>query len=868
MADLELLLATDRPEPAEPSLLGWLAAHCALADLSTAVALAASAGELTPHMGWPVIEDAVIEVAAARRAAREPRIGELPAGPVSAAAILRRLGRQPGSPLQELTDEELAYLLPALPKPSADTLRRSVEAVEQAVHAEAWWYATAIAARVAPQLDDETRSRVATLANRLPERWGSRLTELTRVRTPWPSAATELEASHPSLPAANEAAAALGDAAVTEICHRTIAHLAERYPPGPDVPWAFPVRPPEEAYAEPPAAGHPGATTEMRGPLGDDAPRHWTAGTGMARKQDPLTPLTRKHCLEPATEYWFWFEIGRKAPDGSIVDVPVPIVLPAGVLTVALFGYHGQIEVVDGRDTGLVRLDAGSGITVLRRPAGSPVNGTRLFFPIRTPARPGRYRLRCHLYYRQTLLQSQLVEVQVEHNAPTRVDALTAQIDYTSAIALPQDLADVQPLTLSVFVNENGDGSHTFRFFGGEEFKSDVVLGEGDLQTFIEATRGALRKASWGKADPKTSGPPFRYHGWTPRDYAEDLINLACKGYRLWAAVAGAFAEPLFAGDDEAPIVQLQNRMRKPGVIEVASRVSARLVVPAALFYDYPLDSGLSLHLCEDAKTALERGDDLASRPCFQGECPSYDEESVVCPGGFWGYRHQIGLPQSTAPATKTVPPSRAHGGHYIEYTNQPRCIVAIATDLSGSHPNNVRMRYHGEIYDDRTKLLRQLRGKDIPQLLYFFCHGDVANDIPVLRIGDAAAPPIAFENFANGRMYWPRSRPLVFLNGCRTAAVEPRCAMNFVDAFIRTACASGMIGTEIVTYEELAAEFADSMLDHFMGKHSSIAQAMRAARLQLLSRRNPLGLIYVAYAPPQLRMRQAGSTAGAQCLT
>ncbi|GAA2646323.1 hypothetical protein [Streptomyces vastus] len=860
---LELLLDADQPEP---SLLGWLAARCAVTDLSAVAQVAASAGEMAPHTGWPVISEAVHEVYAARMASREDLFFSLSEAPVSLATGLHRLGAPPDTPLHDLTNQEVAYLLPFLPgSDSADARWRSVMAIEEAARAEASWYATALAARVVPHLDDGSRSRIAALAGRLDTRWGTRLAQLARVRTPWPSVAAELEASHPSFPRAGDIAAALDDSVVMEVCHRTIARLAERYR-AVGASWLPPLPlPPEDIDTTRAESDQSSGAPELPGLLGDDAPSRWSryANTGVSQVAWPEAPLDRDRCLEPDAPYLFWFEVAEGVAEGSIERNPEPVHLPTGVLTVALFSFPGHIEILDGQDIGQLELKRDGQLEVLSRPAGSPSVGTRLFFPIRTPARPGRYRLRCHLYYRQTLLQSRLVEMQVEPAAPVRAHALTAQIDYTSGIAPdPRDLADVRPLTLSVFVNDNGDGTHSFRFLGAEgEVKTQAVLDERQLENIIEETRGALRKASWGSTDPESSGPHFRYDGNVPSDYDQDLIDLACKGYRLWTAIGGEFAETASTkADTTAPILQLAARLRKPGVIEIASKDHAGIVVPAALFYDHPLDWGNSegVHLCEESNYVLQTGNDLADSPCFRGDCPSYADDSVVCPSGFWGYRHEIGLPQSTAPVFEETPWAPAHGGHCIRYTDRPRCVVGISEDLAGPHTEHVRSLYLGTILARRQDLLDHLRESSVPQLLYFFCHGEVINGNPMLRVGDNATAPIPWDLIADGRMFWPDSRPLVFLNGCRTAAVEPHHAMSFVKAFVHRARASGLIGTEIITYESLAAEFADSVLHHFMKNRSSIAYAMRAARLALLSQQNPLGLIYVAYAPPHLRMRQA----------
>jgi hypothetical protein len=152
--------------------------------------------------------------------------------------------------------------------------------------------------------------------------------------------------------------------------------------------------------------------------------------------------------------------------------------------------------------------------------------------------------------------------------------------------------------------------------------------------------------------------------------------------------------------------------------------------------------------------------------------------------------------------------------------------------------------------------MLAALRApRPVTQLFYFFCHGAIVEGEPLLLVGPPDAPGISYVQIADGDVYWSEGRPLVILNGCRTAAVEPRYAMSFVDAFISRALASGVIGTEIVTYESLAETFGRLVLDGFVNRREPLGRAVRSARLALLAAGNPLGLIYVAYAPPTLRL-------------
>ena len=50
---------------------------------------------------------------------------------------------------------------------------------------------------------------------------------------------------------------------------------------------------------------------------------------------------------------------------------------------------------------------------------------------------------------------------------------------------------------------------------------------------------------------------------------------------------------------------------------------------------------------CPGFLAALAVGMGLEESACFRGQCPSRDDDSVVCPSGFWGFRHEIGVPLS-----------------------------------------------------------------------------------------------------------------------------------------------------------------------------------------------------------------------------
>jgi hypothetical protein len=229
----------------------------------------------------------------------------------------------------------------------------------------------------------------------------------------------------------------------------------------------------------------------------------------------------------------------------------------------------------------------------------------------------------------------------------------------------------------------------------------------------------------------------------------------------------------------------------------------------------------------------------------------------TVCPSGFWGYRHLLGLPLSVAGADNA--PTR------INWQNAPRLTVAVSTDLSlyQQHEKAIEKELKtkwpdlGWDYAETRELtLRYLKDK-ASQIVYFYCHGGLDNNAPYIKVGPRTEEKLTRGNLRSYRIRWVSTRPLVFINGCHTTAVEPEQALEFVSGFIEVANASGVIGTEITVFEPLAKRFAEHCLRRFMVEGQSIGEAIRGARLALLKEANPLGLVYVPFVMANLRMEE-----------
>jgi CHAT domain len=124
---------------------------------------------------------------------------------------------------------------------------------------------------------------------------------------------------------------------------------------------------------------------------------------------------------------------------------------------------------------------------------------------------------------------------------------------------------------------------------------------------------------------------------------------------------------------------------------------------------------------------------------------------------------------------------------------------------------------------------------------------GDLIGKIPL----DGAAPAAA-------------RRPLVFLNGCRSSQTVPEAVTSFPRFFLDRpplGCGDrGMIGTVARVPDRFAAEFAERVY-RYLFTMKPLGEAIYHTKWDLLlGKDNPLGMLYLLYADPNIRMRVANS--------
>ena len=584
--------------------------------------------------------------------------------------------------------------------------------------------------------------------------------------------------------------------------------------------------------------------------------------TGFAPADDPERNLSAADPLEPGAVYSFWFAVGG-ARGTSIETDPAAAVLPSlerATLVVRVLAFEDEVELT-GETRGTIAIEPEHDPCVGERAAtvsgDDALHERTLFFPVRMPQREGRFHLRCNVHLGSTVIQSRLVSCQVGGTLTPGAPALTSDLDYalTDTFALSR-LAELPEHDLSLTINGVGP-SHQLRFFsasGDEELCAGATLEAEQLTAMVERARGALAQASWGSEEEWDRRPEsYRYRPGGIPSFEADLFRLARRGRRLYYGITQAL------DGGSATLDRLEAVGRGTLRVQIAT-TRPGLYVPAALFYDHKLVTtpGTAVSgryaLCDAFAALLRDRGPLAQLDCFANGCAQRDDELRVCPSGFWGFRHELGWPPQAAETPAETPSD-----------DPPRIVIGVSTDgqlrLRDAHVAEllelVGAQRETTVASSSAELVTLLQAGE-PSLLYFYCHGGTADGEAYLELGRPSVD-IGIDGpfLQDNGIRWGERRPLVFVNGCHTTALEPRQLADLVTAFVSGSNALGVVGTELTVFEPLARRFADAALGGWLDGSQTIGEAVRHARLQLLGERNPLGLIYVPFVAAGTRLQR-----------
>ncbi|QRN97835.1 CHAT domain-containing protein [Archangium violaceum] len=440
------------------------------------------------------------------------------------------------------------------------------------------------------------------------------------------------------------------------------------------------------------------------------------------------------------------------------------------------------------------------------------------------------------------------------------------RLEYGAGGAL-WSLPALPPRALSFTVNQSA-GQEVVTVKGQDLF--EVRVG-GNLADVVRRLRDALTSASTDAAGNYRFIHQERPNQGDPAHFDTVMRELARHGWDLFTQLVPTNKARARVGSALEADFQVIH----------AAHVHLENVIPWALVYDRYYDADNQGDAHATCLAALPGADGApGAREC--GEHPScplhpsrvaegYSEDTVVCPRHFWGFRHIVEVPPEQVRGLEEIPPEPAsavacsrpvqlvlgqHGGLLLASTHAEELEVALrATPLPAVIARAA----------DRDSLLKTLKVEPPPDIVYLYCHARAQG-----QPGDDARAPKEphLELGPQGKLGWITAsqvvgpewphRPLVFLNGCGTAAFDAtQPAQLILNLMARGA--GGVIGTEVTIWEALAAEVALRFFKAFLGQRPA-GEALLVARRALLGKYNPLGLVYTLYGHAELKLRPGTS--------
>ncbi|GAA1595599.1 hypothetical protein GCM10009804_60230 [Kribbella hippodromi] len=470
-----------------------------------------------------------------------------------------------------------------------------------------------------------------------------------------------------------------------------------------------------------------------------------------------------------------------------------------------------------------------------------------VYVPFRTGASLGAAALRVTLYHRNNAVQSARIDFDIERRG-RRTGHIKGMVDY----ALTDDVGRSPELpyrNLNILTNDGPSGTHKIVVNNGERAIA-VTVSDQQATTVLTAIRKRLTEITLG-----ASGKQSQYDDENRKPTAGfimDLRRMALSGAQLWQAVVPDV-------DDRS---YLREQLAERAKIQITR--ATYTVFPWALIYDIPRDPEEDGTLCPILKDWDKRQVELRDYPV---RCPAEASHglNVICPYGFWGFRHLIEQPPSVRTgilrtSIKVVEPAQAAAARSL----------ALNAALTATHFTDLEACFAGQFElvpcDDKAALEAALADPRLP-LAYFYCHGRTEKQAdvitPYLEIGeDTRIAPGSLgawhEAGSWGTSHWSETAPLVFINGCETASLQPSDVVSFVDAFAGLH-AAGVIGTEISVSQRVAGEVALKFYRHFIGSDGATAgTALYRTRIDLLRKGNLAGLVYTPFCSMDLMLERS----------
>lgn len=501
------------------------------------------------------------------------------------------------------------------------------------------------------------------------------------------------------------------------------------------------------------------------------------------------------------------------------------------------------------------------------------------------PQKSGVNRLRFVIYYEQNVIQSFRVGLITGGKIKNKRGALAKALEIGARSSADVSFLPVLEFSLTPSIdNFAANPTHTKRTVAivANNLGGDSVVTVKNAASFGVSMNG-LPSGEVAKLQKEllaisNMGPPAKWypftsdHEGTQAGLEHALRTLADRGAAMFQMLV-----------DSNAWNDIRTALEPPDqTIQVAQILRTR-VIPWSFLYTRVLDQRpgdrdptgeltnmpVCLAALPDAKGELPVKSCGTSQNCVLHQNPALLPENVVCPLHFWGFKHVIEIPpqqidtnakSATAAAAR---PSAVQTA--IKVKGKARVVAGVNSSLGqeSSHFTNLgtlKTRYplaplkqQYTFADFRTEL-----AKSPFHIAYFFCHAEGGVNLNTQIILQAALgvpePVLAYQfgNLFKGQKWDPPA--LVFLNACRSTNYSPEALSPLLATFVDTLGASGLVGTEIDVWDIFAAEVGKLFLENFLNGEPAGMSLLKARRV-LLSKKNPLGLVYTLFASADLHL-------------
>ncbi len=136
--------------------------------------------------------------------------------------------------------------------------------------------------------------------------------------------------------------------------------------------------------------------------------------------------------------------------------------------------------------------------------------------------------------------------------------------------------------------------------------------------------------------------------------------------------------------------------------------------------------------------------------------------------------------------------------------------------------------------------------------MTHFACHAEAHENSSESCLVLSSDLRITLRDMRINRWVLPDA-PLVVLNACGTGVRDPLKTGDFVRQLMKCG-GRGVLATECDVPDLFASAFVQRVYDRFLASEPLAAALLATRREFLLTRRNPLGLLYAAYFPLETR--------------